>query len=519
MPNPSIRGGGAATTLRMDSSAVQHGTAGASGPLARAVTAVRQEGSRTLPGGRQAPRATPPASQPPASMPRGATAAQRLPTSTSRGDRAEAAQAAAPSAQTAAPPTVAKPVRVVDGPMLGLELELHGVRVSGAGLENKTTLARTAACDAEGNPLLKLVVDGAHRDKPCIEIVTAPHAPRDFGAGPLCDALDLLQSQCKQMAGQSRNARTRPEMSDLVKNFNAALKGDAARYRLDAGGVRAHLAAPAANDTRHNDYQQTNVMVPYAALAQPGSGIGELFFSSAAQRERFDKAAAQANAVVDDMLRRTGQEGDAPMVRAFLCQMIYQDSLLNEKADESDFYKDVFPFFIKTTLHDALFSLLGDDDVRLLTRFTEQADFPRQMKQAIRATFADASTRVDYSSADLVLHKDTLRFRAGCEPQELQWFNVKKDGQEVDTATVSAIDRTGQRQNFFANANLEYGEWTRGHIVSPYIGSRLPAFLDRAGHPYVVAEARKDQCLLNKDFSRALASPAFQRLMQHAVQA
>lgn len=518
MPNLSIRGGTAATMQRVDSSASQRsGVASAARPLARAVTTVRQDGTRTLPGSRQASRAAPPTSQPPTSMPRGATAAQRPPTSAPRGGRAEAAQAAAPSAQTAAPPTAAKPVCVVDGPMLGVELELHGVRVSGAGLENKTTLARTAACDAEGNPLLKLVVDGAHRDKPCIEIVTAPHAPRDFGSGPLRDALDQLQSQCKLMAGQSRNARARPEMSELVKNFNAALKGDAVRYRLADGGSRVYLAAPGPNDKRSNDYQQTNVMVPYAALAQPGSGIGELFFSSTVQRVRFDKAVAQANAVVDDMLRRTGQEGDAPMVRAFLCQMIYQDSLLNEKAGDSEFNKDVFPFFIKTTLHDALFSLLGERDVQVLTLFTEQADFSRQMKHAIRATFADASTRVDYSSADLVLHKDTLRFRAGCEPQELQWSNLKMDGHEVDTATVSAIDRAGQRKDFFANANLEYEDWTRGHIVSPYIGSRLPAFLDRAGQPYVVAEARKDQCLLNKDFGQALASPAFQKLMRHTA--
>ncbi|MDE1715984.1 hypothetical protein PWG14_26320, partial [Chromobacterium amazonense] len=192
------------------------------------------------------------------------------------------------------------------------------------------------------------------------------------------------------------------------------------------------------------------------------------------------------------------------MVRAFLCQMIYQDSILNEKAEGSQFYKDAFPFFIKTTLHDALFSLLSQEDVAVLTRMVDQRDFQQQMKQAIQASCTNPHTRIDFISSALVLDPETLRFRAICEPQELQWSNLDmSEGHEVHHATVSAIASDGRRKDFFANADLEYGEWTRGHIVSPYIGSRLPAFLDGTGRPYVVAEARKVDCALNQNFTQA----------------
>ncbi|WP_199154759.1 hypothetical protein [Chromobacterium sp. ASV23] len=501
MPNLSIRGGGTSIVPRADSSAVTRSSVGTR-PLARAVTSVRQGG------------ATPALATPLARLPAGLASQARLATASQRNTmHATAVPATVSPAGSATQPTDARPVAVLSGPMLGLEIELHGVRVSGVGVDNKVTLAQTAARDANGNPLLKLVVDGAHRDKSCVEIVTAPQA---FQSGPLRDALDLLQQQSKQLAQQSRNAKTKPQMEDLIKAFNTSLKGDATRFLLSAGEIKARIAAPGVNDKRGNDYQQTNVMVPYAALAQKDSGIGELFFSSALQRARFSKSVDQANGLTDTMLRRIGHQGDAPMVRAFLCQMIYQDSILNEKAEDSEFYKDAFPFFIKTTLHDVLFSLLSKEDVAVLSRFVSQPDFQQQMKAAILATFSEQSPRVNFLSSALVLHPETLDFRAACEPQELQWSNLDMgSGHEIHHATVSAIAKNGRRKDFFANADFEYGEWTRAHIVSPYIGSRLPAFMDGAGRSYVVAEARKATCPLNKDFDQSLASPAFQRLFSH----
>ncbi|MEJ8675072.1 hypothetical protein [Chromobacterium amazonense] len=505
MPNFAIHGGGVPINPRADSSAATRSGI-VTRPLARAVSSVRQVGVTPVLATSQ-----PRPSAGLASPARLTTATQRPPVTTA------AAPAAAPAARSATMPTDARPVAVFSGPMLGVEIELHGVRVSSAGVDNKVTLAQTAAHDAHGNPLLKLVVDGAHRDKPCVEIVTAPHAPQAFQSGPLRDALDLLQKQSKQLAQQSRNAKSRPQMEDLIKAFNATLKGEATRFRLAAGEANARIAAPGVNGKRCNDYQQTNVMVPYAALAQKDSGISELFFSTAAQRARFHASVDQANRLADTMLHSIGYEGDVPMVRAFLCQMIYQDSILNEKAEGSQFYKDAFPFFIKTTLHDALFSLLSQEDVAVLTRMVDQRDFQQQMKQAIQASCTNPHTRIDFISSALVLDPETLRFRAICEPQELQWSNLDmSEGHEVHHATVSAIASDGRRKDFFANADLEYGEWTRGHIVSPYIGSRLPAFLDGTGRPYVVAEARKVDCALNQNFTQALASPAFQRLMSYA---
>ncbi|KVN46056.1 hypothetical protein WJ64_25035 [Burkholderia ubonensis] len=179
--------------------------------------------------------------------------------------------------------------------------------------------------------------------------------------------------------------------------------------------------------------------------------------------------------------------------------MIYQDSILNELAEAADFYKEVFPLFVKSTLHDVLFATLSNGDVGMLKDFSVATSFKKMFKEAVAKTFDDSRTSNHYSSVPIVLDQVLLEFRLNCEQQEMQWSDIRYgDHGEIDTAIVHVVSRDGKRKVFKADINLEMSEWNSAHIISPNVSSRLPTLRDHAGNNYVVVEARQGNCPLNK---------------------
>lgn len=414
-------------------------------------------------------------------------------------ERSVATQCARP-APTAS--NTARPVKIIDGPLVGLERELHGVRLSGGRTElrNKMVLARTEGIGSDGEPLLKLVVDGVHRDRACVEIVTSPHPRESYADGPLKETLSLVEKECKALADQEPLRRAPATLRDLTQALNSTLAKLAGRqFSLIADCPDVKLKAPHGKGAT-NDYQQTNVSIPYESLADPKRALEKYFFSDAGDKARFVRARDVSNELIDELERQPQIQGHATdTLRAFIFQMIYQDSILNELAEAADFYKEVFPLFVKSTLHDVLFATLSNGDVGMLKDFSVATSFKKMFKEAVAKTFDDSRTSNHYSSVPIVLDQVLLEFRLNCEQQEMQWSDIRYgDHGEIDTAIVHVVSRDGKRKVFKADINLEMSEWNSAHIISPNVSSRLPTLRDHAGNNYVVVEARQGNCPLNK---------------------
>ena len=368
---------------------------------------------------------------------------------------------------------------------VGIEQELASVELRAAQEDKKNgvILAKTAQEEFD-QPILKLETEGADRGTLCIELIYGPLEMKEYNEKAFKQAKQKLLAQLN----------TKQELKDALSKYNAGLKEEDKRYRLNINNAVAEKYKIAQPKTKNNEIKmstQTNVAIPYSKLGQTPQegeiGFEEMFgVQEKTDRSVYKKAREEAKIIKKEIATTSNNKH----LQSVLTHIIFQEAkFLYERINKDNVRpveKQKFHVMLKLSPEDAIVSILSEQENEALRKLLgENTLLQKSIENTWKAAKRPGKCQISKERIDSIKKQleDVINARSrGAKKLK----KVEKDNDKSEVLDESDNVMVDEKEN----------EMRIGH-THPRPTNRIALYSHGDEH-YMVVEQRSSSHMLNQ---------------------